>query len=1074
MNLTKKSDTEAGVDAEDDQMKKEDKLKEYGRTRETQGKNVLEPGTISGTQRRARRRKSVETMDSMEDGLGAPRGGLHEPMHSPTRKPSKDDTTTPGPMMGNVSELTRRLHRFTISGAAELEALLAKQQSPAKRLSSTHLLRCYREVRLAFSRQRKTDFADAEALATLRREICMLKSLHRLDDVVTPSWAASQGPYGAASPRFERQATSTSDRASPIARIKATVMMRLGRYEKRCDMLLAAHEHREGTLMRTHAELSTACAHLERCIEQGGPMPDSAALEAQLMTWRSAIETTPWQEDWSAKTLALMRRVTRLGSLVRQPGRLVDVLVARAQGKLRFAKRFCSYFHNANYQSLKKLRQLLRGIQQLVKRLRGVSNASLGLTDASRVPSKTTGHADPNAKVSVSPAGPGDAIGKTTTGGLAAVQGRTTPEVTMQLTQKGSLTHEQAILLASLAEEAEEYYETLALHKQVLKQCLSPSFSPIYRALLALRRDLEDLVAHRNVRVPGITGIDPADLLLLQRRLYALDPSCAFKKEGSSSLTTSQVAGGSRTLAVPGRLSPALPTERTLLPSGASNVLLASSSTAAEPTFFALVPTVTQSSIGGGSSSQPLLSSPDAGALKTGTIAGAGAGIGIGLGVGAAWNTESVRLGKPSDKAGADALPLQLQGVNMTDDASGSVSFGTGQLRPSQMASSSQPQQHSPQSTATDERGLTVDQPSVMATDLPAILPSIPGVVPRLGFSYEHNVRRGTAAFHGDRGREAGGRLGGGRSMTEKADPLVQSVLYELLYECYERLYALSSRLEPIDARLVPIHTKLLGLKRMLAELWKVHLSPAQLIRVDKAVSLKAGMKQSKKAKRRLVHVTDMKLQLEQALIPLKMQLNAIDGQRVDGKFVDPLSGAIPKGQAALHSLLGECFDLLDHLSDYVVHEESGPDEEDQDEDWDRGEGDEDQIGGAHIGAGLYGHPGFLLDRPSSLLVHKPPAHHAVPLQASRQQQQQQQQQHIQGEGHSRTAASLMHPSNCVTTSICTAKAVPITVATTSADDLDLRVLQMPSDIDCGADYGLPIVPLVKKSSESEVEAQPQ
>ncbi|KAH9249571.1 hypothetical protein BASA81_012744 [Batrachochytrium salamandrivorans] len=46
-------------------------------------------------------------------------------------------------------------------------------------------------------------------------------------------------------------------------------------------------------------------------------------------------------------------------------------------------------------------------------------------------------------------------------------------------------------------------------------------------------------------------------------------------------------------------------------------------------------------------------------------------------------------------------------------------------------------------------------------------------------------------------------------------------------------------------------------------------------------------------------------------LVPIQESLGRIDSSRKDGKFVDA-SGEIPAGQAALHDLLAECYDLKD------------------------------------------------------------------------------------------------------------------------------------------------------------------
>src|SRR6202020_1116773 len=119
-------------------------------------------------------------------------------------------------------------------------------------------------------------------------------------------------------------------------------------------------------------------------------------------------------------------------------------------------------------------------------------------------------------------------------------------------------------------------------------------------------------------------------------------------------------------------------------------------------------------------------------------------------------------------------------------------------------------------------------------------------------------------------------------ALLEKTNPLVQSVLYELLYDCYDLLYQLSQRMDPIAPSLLPLHTKLLGLKRCLNELWEVHLSPASLLKIEKSVP--SSCSYLKKSKLKLPHVEDLRIDLERVLIPLRMQLNAIDNLRVDGK----------------------------------------------------------------------------------------------------------------------------------------------------------------------------------------------
>ena len=53
-------------------------------------------------------------------------------------------------------------------------------------------------------------------------------------------------------------------------------------------------------------------------------------------------------------------------------------------------------------------------------------------------------------------------------------------------------------------------------------------------------------------------------------------------------------------------------------------------------------------------------------------------------------------------------------------------------------------------------------------------------------------------------------------------------------------------------------------------------------------------------------------------LSPFQDKLRDIDSQRKDGKFVDK-DGQIPPGQAALHDLLAECYELKDEIMDKMA-----------------------------------------------------------------------------------------------------------------------------------------------------------
>jgi len=52
----------------------------------------------------------------------------------------------------------------------------------------------------------------------------------------------------------------------------------------------------------------------------------------------------------------------------------------------------------------------------------------------------------------------------------------------------------------------------------------------------------------------------------------------------------------------------------------------------------------------------------------------------------------------------------------------------------------------------------------------------------------------------------------------------------------------------------------------------------------------------------------------EAELVPIQERLGAIDSMQKDGKWVDE-KGEIPAGQAVLHELVDECYDLKDEIA---------------------------------------------------------------------------------------------------------------------------------------------------------------
>jgi Protein of unknown function (DUF2408) len=672
--------------------------------------------------------------------------------YNPTLYKSHEDSAV-ATSHASLHGLTRRMQRTTISSSQDINNIfleeklgLTKNPQLLRQLPSSLLLKCYRAIRISFFKIQKAKHKNLAVIQNLLAEVQMILNLHRH---TSEKYRASL-----LSPN-----TSSNTIATASAKIKAKILLRLNNIDKKLSDLLnitmlplSADCAIWLAMKDAHAKMALALFSRGEVGEAYRPSDD------QLRHWREYVNTMTDDYVHATRIRRLHGKILRFLRLMQNTPLAIDTMIELTQGKLKYVKRFTSYFHHPDYQSIKRILHYQGSIQTMLKCLSSVRQR-----------------------------------------------------------YSTSLSHEQSILLSTLSDEAEEYYETLRLHKQVIKHCLSPGFAPIYKPLRKLRQDLENMKGHKSSTIKGITGIDPADILILQRRLYALDPSCTFKKSlyGAEVPLSTKINDALSTL-----LPPSMLIEQN------------SSQNASSSYDVAFVPAI-----------------------------------------------------NPGQSQLAAELPAESH----------------------KMLCASQSVKQEPHVPPD-----AVKEPYQIAShDLPDLLPNIPQAQPQkpsgphLYYQHaQHRISFQSKTTWPSKNEE-------GPILPEKADPLVQSLLYELLYDCYDHLYQLSSQLEPVSSELIPLHTKLLSLKRILMELWKLHLCPAQVIKIDRTAP------NSHKTKR-LQHVDDIKMDLEKALIPLKMQLSAIDEVRVDGKFKGSDGKRIPKGQAALHSLLGECYDLLDQLSDFV------------------------------------------------------------------------------------------------------------------------------------------------------------
>ncbi|KAI9176055.1 hypothetical protein H9P43_006420 [Blastocladiella emersonii ATCC 22665] len=107
--------------------------------------------------------------------------------------------------------------------------------------------------------------------------------------------------------------------------------------------------------------------------------------------------------------------------------------------------------------------------------------------------------------------------------------------------------------------------------------------------------------------------------------------------------------------------------------------------------------------------------------------------------------------------------------------------------------------------------------------------------------------------------------------------PAGQASLHYLLYRCHCHVTKLQATIEPVDPALMNIHHHLIAVRKCLVELRRLGgpFTP-------------------------------------QELYPFQLKLKSFDDMRVDGKFL--VDGEIPAGQGVLHSLLSECYEILNEL----------------------------------------------------------------------------------------------------------------------------------------------------------------
>ncbi|KIW05124.1 hypothetical protein, variant [Verruconis gallopava] len=119
----------------------------------------------------------------------------------------------------------------------------------------------------------------------------------------------------------------------------------------------------------------------------------------------------------------------------------------------------------------------------------------------------------------------------------------------------------------------------------------------------------------------------------------------------------------------------------------------------------------------------------------------------------------------------------------------------------------------------------------------------------------------------------------------KKACLQTQRTLLYFLRKSYALIYYMLTQSEPVSEALLPIYNQLKTLKKCLREVQK------------------AGGVSSPRE-----------------LYPYSMKLNSIDNMQVDGKFM--VNGDIPDGQAAVVSLLHECYELTQQLKEQAEENE--------------------------------------------------------------------------------------------------------------------------------------------------------
>ncbi|ORZ33054.1 hypothetical protein BCR44DRAFT_1439015 [Catenaria anguillulae PL171] len=110
------------------------------------------------------------------------------------------------------------------------------------------------------------------------------------------------------------------------------------------------------------------------------------------------------------------------------------------------------------------------------------------------------------------------------------------------------------------------------------------------------------------------------------------------------------------------------------------------------------------------------------------------------------------------------------------------------------------------------------------------------------------------------------------------ASPAPASLHY-LLHKCHCHITKLQATIEPVDPALMHIHHHLIAVRKCLVELRRLGGPFAP-----------------------------------QELYPFQLKLKSFDDMRVDGKFVVEGEAGVPAGQGVLHSLLSECYDILNEL----------------------------------------------------------------------------------------------------------------------------------------------------------------